>query len=463
MDRDPLLEQLRARRPAALPALATAYGRELVGIAYLIVQEHEAAEDAAARACADIWTQVDAAPPPDRVALRRTLLAHLVDHALTLRKVSRSVDPRLAGAAEARFRALSPTLRAVLALTLVAHLPLDDVASILGTERRTIDRRLAPLVAREGWDGLRAGIEPSLAELPVRLDADAIRQALDTPPAEAGGRWRVPTAIAGTVAVAFMAWAVAAGPATPPGPLPVTPATASPPLVSRPVPLAARPESVAPFTLSTCQIGPADTGVLFAGWLTKGELDIGQPDEQDAPAYALVTSGQAMRLGTRRPGGSLVPRAAGRQACIFDPATGHHLAVGLAPDWSPPRTADGCPPSPTGEFGGYREFGGPGAFVLPSVGSSDRVAGQAGIRLLVRLAPPAGSVGELGATLSALDGDAVLAATVDGVAETDSASSLSGYVWVSGLEVPTGGCWVLNLTIDGQVIGVAAVPFSPAE
>lgn len=462
MDSDPLIEQLRARRPAALPALATIYGRELVGIAYLIVQEHDAAEHAAALACADLWTGLEASPPSDRDAVRMTLLARLVEHALSLRNASRRVDPRLAGAAEARFRALSPTLRAVLALTLVARLPLDEVASILGTERRRIERRLAPLLAREGWDGLRAAIDASLTELPVRLDAEAIRQALDTPPAAAVGRWRIPTAIAGTAVVALMAWAVATGPEAPPGPLPVAPATTSPPAVPRLAPLVARPDSVSPFTLSTCQIGPAGTGLLFAGWLTKGDLGIGQQDEQDAPAYALVTSGQAMRLATRRPGGSLVPRAAGRQACIFDPALDRHLAVGLAPDWSPPITADGCPPSPTGEFGGYREFGGPGAFVLPTVGSSDRVARQPGVRLLVRLAPPPGMVGELGATLSALDGGTVLAASVDGAAETDSASS-GGYVWVTDLEVPTSGCWVLNVTVDGQVVGVAAVPFAAAQ
>jgi len=465
MPSDHLIEQLRARRPAALPALATALGRELVGIAYLITQEHDAAELAAARACADLWMEVEATPIVDRDGMHRVVLAHLVDHALAIRDRSRNVDPRLASAAEVRFRELSPTLRAALALVLVANLSLDEVAGILRKERDGIERQLAPLGGREGWEGLRIAIDASLTGLPVHLDADAIRQAIDRAPPQPPRHWRIPAAIAGTAAAALIAWVIATGAGPTPGPPTVVAASASPrPVapVAEVAPVVAGTESVLPYTISACQIGPAGAPLAFAGWLTKGDLGIGAPDQRDDPAYALITSGQAMRLGTRFSGGSVVSRAGVRLACVFDPNADRYLAVALAGDWSPPIAADGCPASPTGEFGGYREFGGPGAFVLPAVGSSDRVAGDPGVRLLVRVSPPPEVSGEVAATLSNLEGDAVLSTTVEGERVAVRRSPAGGYVWVTGVEVPAPGCWVLNVTVDGEVVGVAAVPFGSA-
>jgi RNA polymerase sigma-70 factor (ECF subfamily) len=154
----------------------------LHAVAYGILRDADAADDATQRALIDAWDHLDGLRDPDnfdawtyrlvvRAAYReirsersqrdrvRFVLPRVVD-----------VDPsgRVAEreALEQAFRELSPEHRAVLVLHHVADLPLADIAGILGIPVGTVGSRLHHAARR-----LRAVLERDAGSVPAREHA----------------------------------------------------------------------------------------------------------------------------------------------------------------------------------------------------------------------------------------------------------------------------------------------------
>jgi DNA-directed RNA polymerase specialized sigma24 family protein len=451
---DQLIDDLRARTPAALSSLVTSYARELVGIAYLVLQHNADAQQATSHAFADAWRHASFA---DRDQLRATLLRGTVDHALRIREASRVVDPDLGGRTPPALRRLSPQLRVAVALRVRHGMEPDEIERIVAVDPDA----LAAVLAGTGGAALHAAVARALDGLPVLVDAAMVRAAIAAPPIASRPRWVIPAG-AGALGLALLiAIGAAGGSSRPPAGPPVAAATPAP---SRSALLpAVGSTEVAPFTLAACQLAPTDSPLAYAGWLTRADLGVGTGANDGAALYALVTSGPADWQGRPTLGYPSFPGTAGRMGCAFDPADGSFAAIGLPDRWQPPEGGDGCPRSPSGEYGGYRELGGPGAFVVPSAGPPGYRAGESDGRLLVRIAPGDEPVTSVHATLDGPDGKRTVEARVASETVATAVTTSSWYLWLHGVSVPTPGCWTLNVTVDGAVVGVASLPFSAPD
>lgn len=171
------VEALRRRRPEALADLLAQYGRELQGVAWLIVRDRADAEDVVIETLLTAFER--AGDIRDERALRAWLLRVATNHALGMRRRSRRVvrltvvpdaaSPvdlgrastdrvaLLAGVAE-----LPPAMRAAIVLRYYADLPVEDVASALGKSANTIKAQL-----QTGLDRLRLSVaDPGSAAAP---------------------------------------------------------------------------------------------------------------------------------------------------------------------------------------------------------------------------------------------------------------------------------------------------------
>ena len=155
----------------------------------------------------------------------------------------------------------------------------------------------------------------------------------------------------------------------------------------------------------------------------------------------------------------MYPPPIGRMGCIFDPSTRISSLVGVDMEWQPAQMADGCPPSTIDRFGGYLELGGPHAWLLLP---GDTSAWSAGVdnRILFRLSPAAA-----GQSVTAWAQPLGEAPSV--VAKVESGSSQRGVVDPSGNDLryylmnvrfATAGCWVINVAVNGRVVGSAIAP-----
>ena len=449
---DQLLDDLRAGMPTALRALTTAHGRELVEISYLVLQHVADAQQAAAHALADSWRH---GSYPHRAELHASLLRAALRHALRLRDSSTTVDPDPDGRTLPVLRGLSPQLRVAVALRVRHGMDPETIQSITGVDHNELEA----VIGTAGTSALRSAVARALDGLPVVVDAAMVRAAMAAPPATRTRRWAIPAG-AGALGLALV---LAVGATSAPRDAPAAPPAATLPAgaasTSASAPLIGD-AAVAPFTLAACQLAPVDSPLAYAGWLTRADLGIGSGRD---PLYALVTSGPADWQGRPTLGYPSFPGTAGRMGCAFDPADGSFSAIGLPDDWLPPLASDGCPRSPSGEYGGYRELGGPGAFVVPSVGTNVYRAGEADGRLLVRIAPADEPVTSVNATLAGPDGDRTVKARVAPRTVVSAVTTSSWYLWLNGISVPTSGCWTLNVAVDGAVVGVASLPFSAPD
>jgi hypothetical protein len=448
---DHLLESLREHRPVALSLLASTFGREATGVAFLILQHRADADEAAARALADAWClPAEQLAEIDRAGLRTELLGRAAAHALRLRSRSRSVDPLSPTADDQRIRELAPLARAVVALAFAGELRDAAIAAHLEIPAA----RVAELRAAGAGDvpeGLRRAVRSSLESLPVTVDAEMVRAAMARPP-DRPSRRRWILAAAAPAAILVAALVIAGWPRAAPAPSaqgsePATPGSAreGPAAVQAAVALTP-PGFVRAFTLGTCAIR-RDLPIEYAGWVDAHLVDPGWTGK-DPTFYALVAAD-----------------ANGPIACMYARELGGWVRATLPSDWTPPVAFDGCPTSPVDEYGGYRELGGPGAFVVPSVMPEGWVAGNGSLtRLLVRISPPADIGGTVGATLrSSSSGDLLVGEVNAKPVEplpTISGKRHASYVWVDGLAVPTPGCWELNVTVGDAVVGAASLPFS---
>jgi DNA-directed RNA polymerase specialized sigma24 family protein len=463
-----LLADARSRRPWALAAITTRFGRELTGIAYLVLQHHEDAADAVARGIADVWRRPDKSDAArDIERLRLALLGATARQALLGHRASRTVDPSLDGRPSDVVTGLSPPARAAFGLRYAAGLEEDDVAALLGSTPRQVRRLLEPSA---GHPRCSAAVR-QLAALPVTVDPDRVRAALARPGHRPAARR--PWAALAVVALALLIGLAAVSDDQAP--------EDEPPQgdVGRQAPglAGARSEGradtlgedspwsrswpgrgiVPPFTLADCHIEPASLPISFAGWVTVEEIRATGVAPPGRSVYAIVTRGEAEWIGYRYTHGRPVfPRPVGRLGCVFEPDSGTHVAIGLAQDWQPPTLADGCPASPISSFAGYREVGGPGAFVLVDTRNAWQ-ADDPELSFLVRVAPAPPAGADVEAWLLPVGAGEQIAATV-GEPAADADASLLQYVRVDGIEIPEPGCWIMNVAVDGAVVGSAVLP-----
>jgi len=148
------VEALRGHRPEVLGDLLERYGREIQGVAYLILRDRSAAEDVVVDTLLTALERGDTLRDPD--ALRPWLLRIAANKALTTRRSGARVihlelvPDRPAHTADEDERLallsvvgdLAPRMRAAVVLRYYADLPVRDVAEALGTSENTVKTQL---------------------------------------------------------------------------------------------------------------------------------------------------------------------------------------------------------------------------------------------------------------------------------------------------------------------------------
>lgn len=163
---------LRGHRPEVLADLLERYGREIQGVAYLILRDRGTAEDVVVDTLLTALEHGDVLRGDD--ALRPWLLRIAVNRALAIRRseahvVALSVLPDRADRAHdeddrltllAEVERLAPRTRAAVVLRYYADLSVRDVAQALGTSENTVKTQL-----REALGQMRRslGVGPAAA------------------------------------------------------------------------------------------------------------------------------------------------------------------------------------------------------------------------------------------------------------------------------------------------------------
>jgi RNA polymerase sigma-70 factor (ECF subfamily) len=141
------VEALRRRRPETLAALLETYGRELQGVAYLILRDRSDAEDVVIETLLTAFERGGAIR--DERALRAWLLRVATNHALSVRRrsgrvVRLSVVPDRADASDVGHES---STRAVV-LRYYADLSVEEVAAALDKSPNTIKAQLQTALDR---------------------------------------------------------------------------------------------------------------------------------------------------------------------------------------------------------------------------------------------------------------------------------------------------------------------------
>jgi RNA polymerase sigma-70 factor (ECF subfamily) len=163
---DDLVRGLRERRHDALDALLARHGREIQGVAYLILGDRDAAEDVLIETAMAAWDRAGSIRDPS--ALRAWLLRTATNRSLSSRRHSARVVPlRLVGegvppltvrdhapdvvgrvALLAGVADLPREMRAAVVLHYYADLSVEDVAAALGKSPNTIKSQLRVALGR---------------------------------------------------------------------------------------------------------------------------------------------------------------------------------------------------------------------------------------------------------------------------------------------------------------------------
>lgn len=163
-----LAADLRARRPEAIEELLEAFGREIQGVAYLIVRNHADAEEIVMDTLVTAWGKGQTLR--DDTALRSWLLTIASRHALSRRRRSRQWQPLIDAeqlpapsahtpsadrvAVAQALDALPAQVRAAIALHHVAGLTVAETAAALDKSQNTIKSQV-----RDGLARLRATLD----------------------------------------------------------------------------------------------------------------------------------------------------------------------------------------------------------------------------------------------------------------------------------------------------------------
>jgi RNA polymerase sigma factor (sigma-70 family) len=169
---------LRGHRPEVLDDLLGRYGREIQGVAYLILRDRAAAEDVVVDTLLTALERGDQLR--DEAALRPWLMRIATNRALGVRRsgarvVALHVVPDRAGRTADEDRRLTmlaavdrlaPRTRAAVVLRYYADLSVRDVAAALGTTENTVKTQLREALAQlRGWLGDEATAGPAAAEV----------------------------------------------------------------------------------------------------------------------------------------------------------------------------------------------------------------------------------------------------------------------------------------------------------
>lgn len=154
------VEALRGRRPEVLADLLAQHGREIQGVAYLILRDRSAAEDVVVDTLLAALDRGSSLRDPG--ALRPWLLRIATNRALRVRRSEARViqlhvlpdraarwtdeDERLTLLAVVD--RLPPRMRAAIVLRYYADLPVRDVAEALGTSENTVKTQLRQALER---------------------------------------------------------------------------------------------------------------------------------------------------------------------------------------------------------------------------------------------------------------------------------------------------------------------------
>lgn len=476
---DRLVRLLRTDADQARDPLARSVGPRLAGLAFVVLQHRPAAEAVAA---ASIQRAVAAAragdPPSSPAALDASLTATSLRLALDRATAFREVEARGVVPPGARGITMGPRERAMAATILLAGRTPKEAAALLGLSERAAERAFEEALQAVGsrraladWlGGQDAGVPFGVTDTAFAAAAAAI----EPRPSASAGRWLLPLAVAAgasvilLILIALAVWRPGAdGPSAAGGPPPFGAASASPSEVPDPGPFAAGARAPAPqidaeeLTLADCGLQPAGSELSFEGWLMLGDLSSAVDEEAvPLPAYALVTSGNVEWIGLpSNPPRRMLPPPVGRMACAYDPTAETISVLGVSGSWEAPPMVQGCPASPFQRFAGYREIGGPGAFILLPIPGTSWWANDPSVRILARLAlsPSAGSV--VSATARPLGGGRSMELSVaDRPAPPGREPSIAHYVWLMDVQFARGGCWLVTLAVDGEPVGAAVLP-----
>ncbi|MEW6226158.1 MAG: RNA polymerase sigma factor [Chloroflexota bacterium] len=148
------IEALRTRRPEVLADLLERYGREIQGVAYLILRDRSAAEDVVVDTLLTAFERAGSLRDPD--ALRPWLLRIATNRALGVRRSGSRVvqlhvvpDPGRWTDEDERLTLLAavdrlpPRTRAAVVLRYYADLPVREVAEAMGTSENTVKTQLS--------------------------------------------------------------------------------------------------------------------------------------------------------------------------------------------------------------------------------------------------------------------------------------------------------------------------------
>ena len=156
-----LVEDLQAHRPEAVEQLLAAYGRQIHGVAFLVLHSAADAEEVVMDTLLTAWDKSGSLRDPD--ALKPWLMK--IAARLSLSRARRRRPVERLPAADTRFydpmtsiadhltlteavQALRPRMRAAIGLHYYADLDVDTVAAVLGRSRNTVKTELREALAR---------------------------------------------------------------------------------------------------------------------------------------------------------------------------------------------------------------------------------------------------------------------------------------------------------------------------
>ena len=450
-------------------ALARRYGREMAAAAYVILENRQAAERAAAGGIADFLRE-RGEPDEAETCLDHQLIGLSLRRALAGDGGQHEIDPLVDETVSQRLAALTGLQRAAATANLVAGASLSELgAALREPEERLQDALRAAIRLSGDRERLASIIRAQVADVSLSVTPGAIADALAGPPLQP--RAPQPALLMAAGAALFLAvatWMGTSGFAPRPGEgaARVTPQPSTAPSLLDVLPGSVANGALAAgddLQLSDCQIHPETTRLAYRGWLDVGDVAGGSAlATLDRPVYALVTATPAKWVGTREASGSAPPPIA-RLACVVDPADGTSAVWVIPGGWQPPDVVDGCPTTDVHRYGAFEEIGGPEVFVVLPRGETSWRAGDRDLELYLRVPGTADEDARVTATAHPLGAGRPIELPVSRMSSSPPGTpSRNVYLALGPADFPREGCWAVSVALDGEPVGMAVIPVAAA-